>query len=107
MKRNMRSSVRKNLKAHLKFPPSECSYEARAHGVKRNMRGDDARKACPDIQLVQASGRTSVYLCQLLSIALQPPCCEAPLSDVRQPLPVRRPASLPCLPEVWHPSSVH
>lgn len=30
-----------------------CSYEARAQGVKRNMRGNEARAACPDIQLVQ------------------------------------------------------
>lgn len=29
------------------------SYEARASGVKRNMRGDQARAACPEIQLVQ------------------------------------------------------
>ncbi len=52
-----------NLKAHLNGAPSECSYEARAHGVKRNMRGDDARKACPDIQLVQASGCTWSVAC--------------------------------------------
>ncbi|PRW58740.1 DNA polymerase eta isoform B [Chlorella sorokiniana] len=41
------------------------SYEARAHGVKRNMRGDDARKACPDIQLVQvptAHGKADLTL---------------------------------------------
>lgn len=31
------------------------SYEARAAGVKRNMRGDAAREVCPEIQLVQAS----------------------------------------------------
>ena len=29
------------------------SYEARAHGVKRGMRGDEARKACAEVQLVQ------------------------------------------------------
>jgi hypothetical protein len=29
------------------------SYEARAKGVKRGMRGGDATKLCPDIQLVQ------------------------------------------------------
>ncbi len=29
------------------------SYEARAFGVKRNMRGDEAKKLCPDIVLVQ------------------------------------------------------
>eukprot|EP00891_Asterochloris_glomerata_P001049 jgi/Astpho2/1049/gw1.00017.35.1_t len=29
------------------------SYEARAKGVKRNMRGDAARRACPDMILVQ------------------------------------------------------
>ncbi|OIW18089.1 hypothetical protein TanjilG_01178 [Lupinus angustifolius] len=29
------------------------SYEARAHGVKRSMRGDEAKEACPQIQLVQ------------------------------------------------------
>lgn len=29
------------------------SYEARAKGVKRNMRGAEARKACPDLILVQ------------------------------------------------------
>ncbi|KAK9866888.1 hypothetical protein WJX84_001766 [Apatococcus fuscideae] len=28
-------------------------YEARAAGVKRNMRGDEARKHCPEMQLVQ------------------------------------------------------
>ena len=33
--------------------PCCCSYEARALGVKRNSRGDQARAACPDIQLVQ------------------------------------------------------
>ena len=27
----------------------------RAAGVKRNMRGDEARKLCPELQLVQAS----------------------------------------------------
>lgn len=37
------------------LPPSCRSYEARAAGVKRNMRGDQARAACPTIQLVQAS----------------------------------------------------
>ena len=26
------------------------SYEARAHGVTRNMRGDEARKKCPEIK---------------------------------------------------------
>ena len=26
------------------------SYEARAHGVTRSMRGDEARKKCPDIK---------------------------------------------------------
>jgi nucleotidyltransferase/DNA polymerase involved in DNA repair len=29
------------------------SYEARAAGVKRSMRGLDAKKVCPDLQLVQ------------------------------------------------------
>ena len=29
------------------------SYEARAAGVTRQMRGDDARKVCPSIRLVQ------------------------------------------------------
>ncbi len=29
------------------------SYEARAQGVKRGMRGDEARKACREVQLVQ------------------------------------------------------
>jgi len=29
------------------------SYEARAAGVKRNMRGAEARKLCPDLMLVQ------------------------------------------------------
>ncbi|KAH9616721.1 hypothetical protein KSS87_004055 [Heliosperma pusillum] len=29
------------------------SYEARKHGVKRSMRGDEAKNACPEIQLVQ------------------------------------------------------
>uniref|UniRef100_A0A5B7B7D7 DNA polymerase eta n=1 Tax=Davidia involucrata TaxID=16924 RepID=A0A5B7B7D7_DAVIN len=29
------------------------SYEARKYGVKRSMRGDDAKKVCPQIQLVQ------------------------------------------------------
>ena len=29
------------------------SYEARAAGVKRQMRGQEARKACPDLVLVQ------------------------------------------------------
>ncbi|XP_051125403.1 DNA polymerase eta isoform X2 [Andrographis paniculata] len=29
------------------------SYEARKYGVKRSMRGDEAKKVCPDIQLVQ------------------------------------------------------
>ena len=28
-------------------------YEARACGVTRQMRGDDARKKCPEIKLVQ------------------------------------------------------
>ncbi|KAL6567173.1 hypothetical protein OROGR_000841 [Orobanche gracilis] len=28
-------------------------YEARRYGVKRSMRGDEAKKLCPDIQLVQ------------------------------------------------------
>ncbi|EPS72276.1 hypothetical protein M569_02490, partial [Genlisea aurea] len=28
-------------------------YEARKYGVKRSMRGDEAKKACPNIQLVQ------------------------------------------------------
>ncbi|KAL6546195.1 hypothetical protein OROMI_021916 [Orobanche minor] len=28
-------------------------YEARRYGVKRSMRGDEAKKVCPDIQLVQ------------------------------------------------------
>lgn len=41
------------------------SYEARAAGVKRNMRGDEARRACPDIQLVQvptAHGKADLTL---------------------------------------------
>jgi DNA polymerase eta len=29
------------------------SYEARAAGVKRQMRGREAKKACPDLILVQ------------------------------------------------------
>lgn len=29
------------------------SYEARAHGVKRVMRGNEAKKVCPDLVLVQ------------------------------------------------------
>ncbi|KAG9439017.1 hypothetical protein H6P81_019182 [Aristolochia fimbriata] len=29
------------------------SYEARKHGVKRSMRGDEAKEVCPNIQLVQ------------------------------------------------------
>ena len=29
------------------------SYEARAFGVTRQMRGDDAKAKCPDIQLVR------------------------------------------------------
>ncbi|KAF8390859.1 hypothetical protein HHK36_023158 [Tetracentron sinense] len=29
------------------------SYEARKYGVKRSMRGDEAKKVCPEIQLVQ------------------------------------------------------
>ncbi|KAK9733513.1 hypothetical protein RND81_04G072200 [Saponaria officinalis] len=29
------------------------SYEARKHGVKRSMRGDEAKNVCPEIQLVQ------------------------------------------------------
>lgn len=29
------------------------NYAARAEGVKRNLRGDEARKLCPDLQLVQ------------------------------------------------------
>lgn len=51
-----------------------CSYEARAHGVKRNMRGDDARKACPDIQLVQASCRpcNMLYLTQFCTLRGKP-----------------------------------
>ncbi|KAL8508645.1 hypothetical protein ACS0TY_019044 [Phlomoides rotata] len=28
-------------------------YEARKYGIKRSMRGDEAKKVCPDIQLVQ------------------------------------------------------
>ena len=28
------------------------NYEARAHGVTRNMRGEQAREVCPDIELV-------------------------------------------------------
>ena len=28
------------------------NYEARAHGVSRNMRGDQAREKCPEIELV-------------------------------------------------------
>ncbi|BDA43773.1 DNA polymerase eta [Coccomyxa sp. Obi] len=40
-------------------------YEARAKGVKRGMRGDDARKACPDLNLVQvpvAHGKADLTL---------------------------------------------
>jgi DNA polymerase eta len=33
------------------------SYEARKHGVKRGMRGHEARKLCPDLQLVQVPTR--------------------------------------------------
>ena len=29
------------------------NYEARAQGVKRNMRGEEAKSKCPDIQLIQ------------------------------------------------------
>lgn len=41
------------------------SYEARAAGVKRGMRGDQARKACPNVQLVQvptAHGKADLTL---------------------------------------------
>ncbi|GAB4815654.1 hypothetical protein N2152v2_002700 [Parachlorella kessleri] len=41
------------------------SYEARAAGVKRNMRGDAARALCPDLQLVQvptAHGKADLTL---------------------------------------------
>ncbi|KAK9830086.1 hypothetical protein WJX72_009709 [[Myrmecia] bisecta] len=41
------------------------SYEARAFGVKRNMRGDVARQACPELQLVQvptAHGKADLTL---------------------------------------------
>ncbi|CAL8468278.1 g7818 [Coccomyxa elongata] len=40
-------------------------YEARAKGVKRGMRGDEARKACPDLNLVQvpvAHGKADLTL---------------------------------------------
>ncbi|KAK9915303.1 hypothetical protein WJX75_007291 [Coccomyxa subellipsoidea] len=40
-------------------------YEARAKGVKRGMRGDDARKVCPDLNLVQvpvAHGKADLTL---------------------------------------------
>ncbi|CAN0117015.1 unnamed protein product, partial [Ascophyllum nodosum] len=33
------------------------SYEARAFGVKRNMKGGEARKACPELSLVQVPNR--------------------------------------------------
>lgn len=29
------------------------SYEARAHGVTRNMWADDAKKLCPDLQVAR------------------------------------------------------
>lgn len=29
------------------------SYEARAHGVTKNMRVDDAKKLCPDLQVAR------------------------------------------------------
>lgn len=57
------------------------SYEAKAQGVKRTMRGDDARKICPEIQLVQvvhvtfcrmaaaAQAHASFGLTELLAIA--------------------------------------
>ncbi|DBA85636.1 TPA: hypothetical protein ACH3X1_005212 [Trebouxia sp. C0004] len=41
------------------------SYEARASGVKRGMRGDQARKVCPEVQLVQvptAHGKADLTL---------------------------------------------
>jgi len=40
-------------------------YEAREFGVKRSMRGDEAKKACPDIQLIQvpvARGKADLNL---------------------------------------------
>ena len=33
------------------------SYEARARGIKRGMRGSEARKACPELELVQVPTR--------------------------------------------------
>ena len=36
-------------------PQQPCLVLRRAAGVKRNMRGDEARKLCPELQLVQAS----------------------------------------------------
>lgn len=41
------------------------SYEARSSGVKRGMRGDQARKVCPEVQLVQvptAHGKADLTL---------------------------------------------
>lgn len=41
------------------------SYEARKFGVKRSMRGDDAKKVCPNIQLIQvpvARGKADLNL---------------------------------------------
>lgn len=57
------------------------SYEARAQGVSRNMRGKQAREACPDLQLVQVLPpplcplRVRVRVrgrCRRLQVALQP-----------------------------------
>ncbi len=41
------------------------SYEARAHGVSRNMWADDARKLCPDLQVArvrEAHGKADLTL---------------------------------------------
>ncbi|XP_049933955.1 DNA polymerase eta isoform X2 [Nymphaea colorata] len=41
------------------------SYEARKYGVKRSMRGDEAKKVCPEIQLIQvpvARGKADLNL---------------------------------------------
>ena len=50
------------------------SYEARAQGVKRGMRGDEARKACREVQLVQ------VRAWPACGIAVGAPAAAQPLS---------------------------
>jgi DNA polymerase eta len=47
------------------------SYEARASGVKRNMRGDEARQHCPDIVLVsvpESRGKAVRYISHCTTI---------------------------------------